>query len=135
MKIKIVSKVMFVSIFLLMTSSLSFAAVDQVTNSDFTNTGLVLYGSDGTPAANTGTTAGVAGVTTIGKTSSGVTINCTSDINGYTIAAVHKNGTKAYGSSFDSTSLYAYDVVPGTIPTEFALATTASSEFDNWDEQ
>jgi len=132
MKIKSTFVVMFTVLFLLMFIGTSFAAT-SVTATDFTNTGLTLYASDGTPVATSA--AGTAGLTAIGKTSSGVTLICFTSANGYSVGTQHKNGTKAFGSSFDSTSLYSLDVTAGQInTTEFALTTIQSSEFDNWDE-
>ena len=76
-------------------------------------------------------TAGVpaAGTLLIGKTSTGVGVGMAVDAAagaGYSVETQHKNGTKAYGTAHDSTSIFQKDVVAGT-PDTTSLATGASS--------
>lgn len=72
------------------------------------STGLQLHG-DPTTATNA--------TSLIGKASTGVSVAWSTDVNGYAIMTQHKSGTKAYGSSYDSTAIYqtvATDTEPGT---------------------
>ena len=94
----------------------------------FTATGLEVH------AAATGGTAS-KDTALIGKCSTGVGVGWKTNVNGYALVTQHKNGTKAYGTSYDSTSIYTTvsDGTPGTVilgvPT-----TTLSTDFigTNW---
>lgn len=81
-----------------------------------------VYGAKG--AATAATTASPL----IGKTSTGVGIGFKTDPSGYAIATQHKNGTKVFGSSFDSTSIYSTAVT--TVGTgETVTLTTGTDSF------
>ena len=84
-----------------------------------TSTGLSLYGAKGTSADNTSPL--------IGKTSTGVGVGVDTASAGYSIITQHKNGSKVYGSSFDSTSIYSNDVTAGT-----AYSTTLTTGSDSF---
>lgn len=73
---------------------------------DFGNAGKTINGAkSGTP----GTTAPL-----IGKLSTGVAISAKTATTGYAVITQHKNGIKAYGSAFDSTSIYQATTTAGT---------------------
>ena len=74
------------------------------------STGLELH------AHSTGNTASITSPL-IGKCSTGVGVGWKTDVNGYALITQHKSGTKAYGSSYDSTALYVTveDGTPGTV--------------------
>lgn len=66
----------------------------------------------------------------IGKTSTGVALGLltTATGTGYSAVTQHKNGTKCYGSSFDSTSIYSKDVATvGTAELSVPTATDSSN--------
>lgn len=91
-------------------------------------TGLNLHGSVSTTAASADTAL-------IGKCSTGVGAGWNTDANGYALVTQHKSGSKAYGSSYDSTALYQY--VPTGTPGEVILAnptdtTTTSFVSADW---
>ena len=91
-------------------SSSCFAAalgVDTIT----TTPGLQIYG--GVNAADAAGTTSVL----LGKMSKGVNFRCNYSVTGYAAATKHTNGTKAYGSAYDSTAIYFQDVgLAGTVP-------------------
>jgi hypothetical protein len=114
----------FVAISLFAASS-AFASGDISMDSNLvtsTKTGLSVY------AAKTGVTA-ATGVNLIGKTSTGVGVGIKSTTVGYAVVTQHKNGTKAFGSSFDSTSIYSAPV--STVGTSFLVipGTADSADF------
>jgi hypothetical protein len=85
-------------------------------------TGLSLFGG---PASYT------AGVTPlIGKTSTGVAVGVLTAATGYAMVTQHLNGTKEFGTSFDSTSMYQATLtgVPG-VPLLVIPATADSTSF------
>jgi hypothetical protein len=82
------------------------------------NTGLSVWG--GTTASNATT-----GTNLIGKTSTGVGVFLLTASTGYAMLTQHKSGTKAFGSSYDSTSIYTIPVTAGTPTT--VIPTTANS--------
>ncbi len=86
-----------------------------------TTTGLTVYGSK---------TAATALITDplIGKTSTGVGVGAKTASTGYAIVTQHKNGTKAFGSSMDSTSVY---TIPVTVTSGANVATTSPSNADS----
>jgi preprotein translocase subunit SecF len=93
----------------LFVASSAFAAGTAALALSVDTTGLTLYG------AKTGTASTAS--PQIGKTSTGVGIGMKVDNNagaGYSVETQHKNGTKAYGSAYDSTSIYVKDIVKGT---------------------
>ena len=104
--------------FSLFAASSAFASGTITISTDLSVTGLSVWG------AKTGATA-VSGTNLIGKTSTGVGLGMFSTANGYAVVTQHKNGTKAYGSSFDSTSIYTTNVT--TVGTAITGPTTADS--------
>jgi len=108
-------KIVILIAFSLFAVSSAFAG-DSLTIS-LTTTGLSVYG------AKTGTAATTSPL--IGKTSTGVGIGMKTASTGYSVVSQHKNGTKAFGSSFDSTSIYSIDVVAGTATTGPTTADSA----------
>jgi hypothetical protein len=116
----------------LLASSPSYAAVAAAANAsiDFTNgVGLTLYGDDATAGNDV----------SIGRTSTNVGVAWQTNVNGYALMTQHKSGTKAYGSSYDSTAIYqtAGAVDPGT-PAYNGGALTATDTKDftgsDWNE-
>jgi len=90
---------------IILTAISLFAASSAFADTiNLTSTGLSLWG------AKTGVTA-VSGTNLIGKTSTGVGIGYVTASTGYAVVTQHKNGTKAFGSSFDSTAIYSAPVV------------------------
>lgn len=71
----------------------------------------------------------------ISKASTGVDVAWQTDANGYALMTQHKSGTKAYGSSYDSTAIYqttAADVTPGAPAyNNGALSATDTGDFSN----
>jgi len=97
---------------LVFSASSCFAIASGATGTmllDGTDEGMELHG------AATGVTAS-ATTALIGKMSTGVGVGWMTETGGYTLVTQHKNGTKAYGSSYDSTSLFqtVSDATPGT---------------------
>ena len=96
---------------LLLSASTAFAtdvASGAAGAMDLTNsTGFELHGDHTTATLSTAL---------IGKCSTGVGISWQTSINAYALATQHKSGTKAYGSSYDSTAIYVVedDLTPGT---------------------
>ncbi|MBE2889740.1 MULTISPECIES: hypothetical protein [Geobacter] len=89
----------------LLALSASVALAAEPTGLDKTKTGLSLYGLKGT----TGTVP-TTDQSRIAKSSTGVMLAVTTSAVGYSVATQHVNGTKAYGSAHDSTSIYVKDV-------------------------
>ena len=82
------------------TSSSPSATITMSTAIVVTNTGLSLYGG----IAGFTYSAGVTPL--IGKTSTGVAVGVSTSTTGYCLLTQHISGTKEFGSSFDSTSIY-----------------------------
>ncbi|MGD9685617.1 MAG: hypothetical protein AB7U43_01420 [Desulfobacter sp.] len=96
-------KLIIVATISLLTASSAFAS-DTITIS-LDTTGLSVWGSKTTATSGTGL---------IGKASTGVGVGMFTASTGYAAITQHKNGTKAYGSSMDSTAIYSTDVTVGT---------------------
>ncbi len=108
-------KIIIFNIAVLFMASSAFA--DAIT---FGNAGKEVLGTGG-PATNA----------KIGKLSTKVGLGWTTNANGYSIYTQHQQGTKAFGTSYDSTSIYVLDVT--TIGTAVTQPTgTGSSAFNNW---
>ena len=89
----------------------------------FTATGLQLHGDAATASKTTAR---------IGKSSTGVGIGWTTSTAGYALVAQHMSGTKAYGSSYDSTAIYqSADGTPATVILAKPTATDTTS-FSSW---
>lgn len=102
----------------LLIATSAFAGTSITMSSDLTATGsksgLSVYGD------KTDATAATSAL--IGKTSTGVSVGLLTGAGGYAVITQHKNGTKAFGSSFDSTSIFSSNVTTGAallaVPTE-----------------
>ena len=122
-------KILIITVLSLVVASSAFGATTL--KIDLATAGLqgaTLYG------AKTGTAATTSPL--IGKTSSGVGLGAfvNAQGTGYAIITQHKNGTKEFGSSFDSTSIFS---TPVTIVGTAELAqpsgiTTADFTALNW---
>lgn len=117
-----------ISVFFLISVSACYAA--DIASSDtgtmvFTTTGAELHGDTATAALDTAL---------IGKTSTGVSVGWKTQVNGYAIVTQHKSGTKAYGSSYDSTALFQTiaDGTPGTVILGVPTATDTSDFDGDW---
>lgn len=103
---------------LILTTVLAFAATSCFalasgatgTMTLTTDVGLTLHGS------TTGVAA-AADTAQIGKNSTGVGVAWNTSTAGYALVTQHKSGTKAFGSSYDSTAIFQYikDASPGTV--------------------
>ena len=86
----------------------------------FTNVGLELHGA---PATATNSTA------LIGKASTGVGVGWNTKTTGYALITQHKSGTKAFGSSYDSTAMF-MTIAEGTPGTVIDAAPSATDTTD-----
>jgi hypothetical protein len=86
-----------------------------------TDVGLEMHGSTTGVAATKDTAL-------IGKLSTGVAVGWLTTTGGYALVTQHKSGTKAFGSSYDSTAIFQYikDAEPGTIILAKPTATTTA---------
>jgi hypothetical protein len=105
------------------TSCFALASGATGTMTLTTDTGLTLHGDPTTATADTAL---------IGRLSTGVGVAWITDAAGYTLLTQHKNGTKAYGSSYDSTALFQTiaDGTPGT-PILAVPTATDTTDFDS----
>ncbi len=87
-------------------------------------TGLTVYGDKTATATNASPL--------IGKNSSGVGIGMESSANGYSLFTQHKSGTKAFGSAYDSTSIYVRDVTTVGAVDTITLTTGSDSFASPW---
>jgi len=92
----------------------------------FAGTAADLTSGTGKNVAGTG---GPATGATIGKLSTKVGLGWETAAGGYAIYTQHEQGTKAYGSAHNSTSIFMKDVTKGTAET--APSTTGSDNFDS----
>ena len=92
--------------------SLFFASSSFAADFDLsmTNTGLSAYGAK----AGVTITPGSAGTVLLGKTSTGVGLGLNSVAGGYSLQTQHKNGTKSFATSYDSTAIYIKSITKGT---------------------
>ena len=102
----------------LLISSSAYAGTNLTIATGFGDAGKELVGA----ASEGGTTS------RIGKTSTGVGLGMLVDGTsgaGYAMVTQHKSGTKAFGSSFDSTAIYTTvaDGTPGTVILDVPTAT------------
>lgn len=102
-------KKLVLSMIFLLAATSAFAATNLTMDLATANEqGLTVYG------AATDATAATAAM--IGKTSTGVGVGLLTGTGGYAVTTQHKNGTKAFGSSYDSTAVFTTkdDVTKGT---------------------
>ena len=101
-------KILVMVAILALTATSSFAQATSATGTlSFTTTGMSLTGDP--------TTATLA-TAQLGKMSTGVDVGWITQVNGYAVMTQHKSGTKAFGSSYDSTAIYSTtstSIVPG----------------------
>ncbi|WP_157039970.1 hypothetical protein [Pelobacter propionicus] len=119
--------IIFASMSLLVASS-AFAGTSITMTSDLTSTssksGLTVYGDKSTATAAT--------AALIGKTSTGVSVGLLTSSLGYAVVTQHKNGTKAFGSSYDSTSVFSSTVTEGTALLTVPTAITSADFTGTW---
>lgn len=109
----------------LFMASSAFAAGSLTLSLASGSTGLTLYGAKSGSAAATSPL--------IGKTSTGIGLGMVLDTTagaGYALKTQHKSGTKVFGSTYDSTSIYSKDVTAGTA--DSTSITTNVSCFNGW---
>jgi len=119
-------KIMVITALLLSVSTMSFAAtsISIDLSGGKSTTGKTVYG------AVTGSTAD-ASSPIIGKTSTGVGVGMLTGATGYALVTQHMSGTKEFGSSYDSTSLFAKDTAVGTVP-KVVPGASDTSDFSGW---
>lgn len=69
----------------------------------------------------------------IGKCSNGVSVGWNTSVGGYSLVTQHQSGSKAYGTSSVTTSIWAEDATPGTV-LDGSLSTTGTDDFSAWSE-
>ncbi len=121
-------KIIIITTLLLFAASTSFAGVSISMPGTLTKalTGKTVYGA----ASGTATT----GSPLIGKTSTGVGIGllCTATGTGYSMVTQHTSGTKAYGTTYDGTSIYAKDVANVGTPLLLVPSVITTAAFDGY---
>jgi hypothetical protein len=119
-------KIILMTACMLYVSSMAFAAnsITMALTSKNTTGGSV-HADSGTASANTAL---------IGKNSTGVGTGLLSNVNGYSIVTQHMSGSKAYASSYDSTSLFSEDVTTVGTPLLTKPTATDTSSFSSWDQ-
>ena len=127
-------KVIILNILALFVASSAFATESAATAGiDFTTpaTGLSLWGSSAAVSVTTNVPA--AGTILIGKNSTGVGTGWNTSGLGYAIETQHISGSKAFGTSYDSSAIYQIDVTKGTaVSTSGPSATDSSSFASGW---
>lgn len=69
-----------------------------------------------TPSDNDAGKTVMAGTKPIGKLSASVKLGANYDATGYAITTQHKKGTKTFGTSHDSTAIYAIESLEAAAP-------------------
>jgi hypothetical protein len=121
---------------LVLTAILAFAASNSFAGGASGTTGTIDFATTGQEvhADLTGGTAS-ADTTLIGKCSSGVDVAWFVSDLGYSLMTQNKQGTRAYGTSYDSTQMYqtvAADANPGTpVYGGGSLTAIDTTDFDN----
>jgi hypothetical protein len=124
-------KVIIINLLALFVASAAFAesAITSGTSAaiNFTTpaTGLSVYGAAALPVVNS-PNAPAAGTVLIGKNSTGCGTGWNTSTTAYAIETQHIQGSKAFGTSYDSTAIYQIDVSKGT-PVDTAGPTTSDS--------
>ena len=77
-------------------------------------------------------TSAVSGTGLVGKSSTGVGVGMLTQATGYAVVTQHLNGTKIYGTSFDSTSIYSKDVTTKGAPELAEPTAITTADFDGW---
>ena len=108
--------------FSLLVASQAFADGTTSSNLSLSSTGLSAYGgADATHCT-----------TLIGKTSTGVGLGWNVGPQGYALSTQHKSGTRAFGTSYDSTSIYYQETPAGTLVSTGTVGHSDSSAFTGW---
>jgi opacity protein-like surface antigen len=116
-------KVMILSVLLIMVAAPAFAATTVTMSlASKDSTGLTLYADPDTASTSTAL---------IGKTSTGVGLSLATGTTGYALSTQHMNGSKAFASSFDSTSIYSEDVTTVGSPMQ-QVTVSDTSQFADW---
>ena len=119
-------KIFFMAACIMFVSTAAFAATSvSITLTDKTTTGLSLF-ADGTAGAAT------TGGQLIGKSSTGVGVGVLTNALGYSMVTQHLNGSKAYATSYDSTSIFSEDVATIGTPLLAVPKATDTSDFASW---
>ncbi len=112
---------------LLASSAFAAAGVSVTMASPLTaaTTGLTLYGSKTTATATE---------PLIGKTSTGVGVGvfCNAAGTGYSLISQHVNGTKMFGTSYDSTSIFSKSVATVGTPLPAVPTAVTTADFASW---
>lgn len=85
--------------------------------------GKSLYGDKTTAAATTAL---------IGKSSTGAAVSVYSTALGYGLTTQHVNGTKAFGTSHDSTAIYSIDVTASKGTFKLGPGAIGTAQFSAW---
>lgn len=120
-------KIVILMALLMSATSVAYAGTSITMASSLTmaNTGKSVW------AAKTGETA-VSGTNLIGKTSSGVGLGMLTSDLGYAVVTQHVKGGKAYGTSYDSTSIYSTDVTTKGTPELDVPSAITTADFADW---
>jgi hypothetical protein len=104
------------------TTAFAAATIDMASTLTAATTGKSVWAAKVTAASGTGL---------IGKSSSGVGVGMRTSAAGYAVITQHVSGTKAFGTSYDSTSIYSHIAVKGTafLATPTAITT---ADFTSW---
>jgi len=117
-------KIIVMIAFSLCAANTAFAASGTVASAamDLTQTGLSAYGGLAAPAT-----------TLIGKTSTGVALGWITSPTGYALVTQHKSGSRGFGTSWDSTSIYYLNAsAAGVLVLTTAPSASDSSMFTSW---
>jgi hypothetical protein len=119
-------KIMVITALLLFATSSAYAEVSITMASPLTK--------DTTGKTVSGATSSTGTSIIIGKTSTGVGIGvlCVTGGTGYSLVTQHVSGTKAFGSSYDSTSIYSKDVTTVGTPLLTVPTATDTTNFTSW---
>ena len=123
-------KVIIFNILALFAASAAFAANNSGSNGiDFTTplTGKSLYGCQAGATITVTNNVPGSGTELIGKNSTGVGTGWNTSAIGYAINTQHISGSKAFGTSYDSSAMYQISVGAGTATAQ--PATTDSGSF------
>lgn len=116
-------KILVFTAILMFSASSAFAASSLSIDDKFTEKGYTLHGAESSADKDS---------PSIGKLSSGVDLGILVDAtngNGYSLVTQHSNGTKAFGTSYDSTAIYTTktDVDAGTVILSVPTATDTTN--------
>jgi len=100
---------------ILLASSSVYAEPTLTISAGFADAGKVLHGDEETASDTTAT---------IARLSTGVAVGMKTEASGYAVVTQHQSGTRAYGTSYDSTAIFMSDEGPvGDIPLPVPTAT------------